>query len=754
VDGNRSAPRLQFGAVTLIPNERLVLKDGHAVPFTPKAFDLLVVLAENPGRLLTKDHLMQAVWPDTAVEESNLAYHIFAIRKALGENADADGYIETVPKHGYRFVAPVVLVEADGRGSSSTPEGTTPTVGQPEATDLRADGPAGADRAATDSGKSPVRRQTEMSGRRAARRWRWAGVAAIPILLSAAYIARQAARSPDSPTPLRAVPLTSLPGVVGHPSFSPDGNNIAFTWNGPKQDNPDIYVQQIGAGSPLRLTTDPGNDYSPVWSPDGRSIAFLRQQPNQRLLELRLIAPLGGSERMLTEIRPHGAFLRPVTLGWCPDSKCVVVTDAPDEAKPVDALFIVSLETGERRQLTYPSHLTLADTDPAVSPDGKWLVFRRDVSPFTGQLQLLALGGDLTAKGEPRPLTAKALGGYGPTWLSDTAEIIFSAKSALWRLGITDGSTAKRLAYVGEDGLMPVVSRPQPGVPARLAYVRSFSDTNIWRIETTGPGVMATSPPVVAISSTRRDDVPEFSPDGRHVLFTSDRSGESEMWVADSTGKNPIQLTSMGAIPGFGRWSPDGKTIAFHSNPENRPDIIVVPANGGRPRNLTAHFGDGGFPSFSHDGEWIYFASFRTGKPLIYKLPATGGDVVQVSQSSGLLAIESPDGAYLYYVENTTADGPGPLVRLSLKGGEVIKLVENVVSTSFAVIDGGIYYIERIPGETRLQYFDLSTRQATVIARNLGNVGFGLTASRDGRSILYSRLDSTVDELMLVDSFR
>jgi hypothetical protein len=70
------------------------------------------------------------------------------------------------------------------------------------------------------------------------------------------------------------------------------------------------------------------------------------------------------------------------------------------------------------------------------------------------------------------------------------------------------------------------------------------------------------------------------------------------------------------------------------------------------------------------------------------------------------------------------------------------------------VIDGGIYYVERIPGETRLGYFDLSTRQATVIARNLGNVGFGLTASRDGHSILFSRVDSSVDELMLVENFR
>src|SRR5688572_30371262 len=127
MDGNGSASRVQFGTVTLIPDERLVLKDGHAVPLTPKAFDLLVVLAANPGRLLTKEQLMQAVWPDTTVEEANLAYHVFAIRKALGETSDSDRFIETVPKSGYRFVAPVVRHEAEDR-ASSTPRPPASTV--------------------------------------------------------------------------------------------------------------------------------------------------------------------------------------------------------------------------------------------------------------------------------------------------------------------------------------------------------------------------------------------------------------------------------------------------------------------------------------------------------------------------------------------------------------------------------------------------------------------------------------------------
>ena len=97
---------LQFGDFTLDVSERLLLRDGRPVLLTPKAFDVLAALAARPGRLMTKDDLLKEVWPDSFVEESNLAYHVFALRRALGDT-DGERYVETVPKHGYRFVAPV-----------------------------------------------------------------------------------------------------------------------------------------------------------------------------------------------------------------------------------------------------------------------------------------------------------------------------------------------------------------------------------------------------------------------------------------------------------------------------------------------------------------------------------------------------------------------------------------------------------------------------------------------------------------------
>jgi Tol biopolymer transport system component len=581
----------------------------------------------------------------------------------------------------------------------------------------------------------------------------WAAVIVVPLLLIGAWFAARAGRSPDGAASLRAIPLTTMPGVKQSPSFSADGNQVAFTWTGPKQDNIDIYVQQIGAGPPLRLTSDPADDYSPSWSPDGRSIAFLRRQADPHRHELRLIPPLGGPERKLTEIHPQRPILRPISLAWCPDSSCIVVADSPGDSRP-DALFVVSVESGEKRQLTDPQDSVFADTDPAVSPDGKWLVFRREASPFTGELYLLPLGKNLTVTREPIRLTPTQPSAYHPEWMPDSDEILFSAGGGLWRLAISEGSTARRLPFVGEDGLMPVVSRSQAGQPTRLTYVRSFIDTNIWRVEIAAPGEAATSPPVVAISSTRSDTIPHMSPDGRRVTFVSSRSGESEIWLADATGANAVQLTSMGANPGFPRWSPDGEWITFHSNPDGQGDVFVIPAGGGRPRNLTSHPATDVFPSFSRDGRWIYFSSSRTGEPLIWKVPAAGGAAVQISPQVGQLAIESLDGADLYYVGATAPDAPGPLMRVPVKGGEPIKVMDDVASTSFDVVHGGIYYVERTPGDTRLRYFDFTTRRSNLVARNLGNLQFGLTASPDGHTMLYTRVDASVDDLMLVENFR
>jgi Tol biopolymer transport system component/DNA-binding winged helix-turn-helix (wHTH) protein len=739
--GERLRREYSFGNFTLDLRSGVLQRDGEQVTLRHKSFDVLTCLVEHHGRLVTKDALMEAVWPNTAVTDNSLAQCLVEIRRALGD--DSQQLIRTVARRGYIFMASVTTPVVEiSRNWATAPAGTPPL--------------------------------TDSHAARSASFWRWIAVALLPVLSFASFLAWRTRRVSENTELLRAVPLTTLPGVARYPSLSPDGNFVAFTWTGPKQDNPDIYVQQIGYGSPVRLTTDRKNDYNSVWSPDGRWIAFLRREWEAGRSELRLISSVGGPERKLAEIRVRDTyFIIPPYLAWCPDSNCLIVTDSPGEGKP-PALFVVSVESGEKRQLTNPQPPAFGDTNPTISPDGRWLIYRQHPGGLqNGELYRLRLREGVIPVGEPQRLTPATLDAGYPTWMPSSKEILFSTaggslRGNLWRLVVADKeggqTTPARLPFVGEDGLMPVVSPLRPGLPSRLVYVRSFQDSNICRVETSAPGVAASGPPVVSICSTRSEATPHLSPDGRRVAFTSNRSGESEIWLADPDGSNAIRLTFVRAVSGAPRWSPNGERIVFQSNPEGQFEVYLIPAAGGKPQNLTSHPASDFRPSFSRDGKWIYFTSTRTGERQIWKMPASGGDASQVTNNGGFAAFESPDGTYVYY--NERMDTPGPLWRLPTSGGVPVKLLDTVVLGAFAVLDGGIYYIDRPSGEggnlyidrpsgeTRLQYFDFATRRSTTVARNLGNVDTPLTASADGRTILYSRVDSSVDDLMLVENFR
>jgi DNA-binding winged helix-turn-helix (wHTH) protein len=119
----------EFGAFRLNSAERLLLRAGQPISLTPKAFDLLVYLVERDGRLVTKQELLRAIWPDTFVEEANLTYTVSALRKALGDGQDGEQLIQTVPTRGYRFVAPVTREGNSSISSTSeTPARSSPAL--------------------------------------------------------------------------------------------------------------------------------------------------------------------------------------------------------------------------------------------------------------------------------------------------------------------------------------------------------------------------------------------------------------------------------------------------------------------------------------------------------------------------------------------------------------------------------------------------------------------------------------------------
>jgi eukaryotic-like serine/threonine-protein kinase len=550
----------------------------------------------------------------------------------------------------------------------------------------------------------------------------------------------------------RVVPFTTFPGSELSPTFSPDGNQIAFAWDGEKGDNFDIYVKLIDAGGPVRLTTNPAADLSPAWSPDGRYIAFSRVTKSE--LGIFIIPALGGPERKLSTASPisqaaavdirDSAMDLALQLSWSPDGKFLAFSAQETPQEP-SSIFLLSLETLEKRKLMPPPPGSYwGDLHPAFSPDGMTLAFTREAVSGIHDLYLVPAVG-----GEPRRLTFDNQRISCLTWTPDGREIIFSSNSgggnSLWRIPAS-GGTPERLAAGGENGQSPALSRQGN----RLAYGQSIGDLDIWRIELPNP---AGKEPTKFISSTRAEFHQQFSPDGKRIAFQSNRSGTHEIWVCDSEGLNCTQLTFFGGPPaGSPRWSPDSQRIAFDCILAGNKDIYVVSVEGGTPRRLTTEPSDEVRPSWSRDGRWIYFGSNRAGTWQVWKAPAEGGQAVSVTKQGGREAFESPDGKFVYYIKGF---GLSSIWRVPVEGGEEIQILDHVVQGSWAVLDRGIYFVNtRTTPRQAIEFFNFATGQATRIVTLEKQAGGGLTISPDGRWLLYTQVEPGGSDIMLIENFR
>jgi Tol biopolymer transport system component len=255
------------------------------------------------------------------------------------------------------------------------------------------------------------------------------------------------------------------------------------------------------------------------------------------------------------------------------------------------------------------------------------------------------------------------------------------------------------------------------------------------------------------MTSTRSDDSPQFSPDGKRVVFTSDRSGHPEIWVSGEDGSNAVQLTSFGGpYVTTPRWSPDGTRIAFDSNAGGEFDIWMVGVSGGKPQRMTTHPANDGNPSWSRDGKWIYFDSARTGEQQVFKMPASGGEAIQVTKDGGFAPLESPDGKFLYY---TKALASTSLWQIPVQGGQTSKILDglsNYINT--AIVDRGVYFIPSGSAAVgSIQFLSFATNKIATVASSDKPIGSGLAVSPDGRSILFAQLDQAGSELMLVENF-
>ena len=183
--------------------------------------------------------------------------------------------------------------------------------------------------------------------------------------------------------------------------------------------------------------------------------------------------------------------------------------------------------------------------------------------------------------GEPRLLNFDIKTGlFSFAWTADGRELLISSASRLFRIS-TAGGEPSDLGLAMKNAHSLSVSR-QGNL---LAYEEYTFDIDLWRLEVPGSGGKP-SRPVRFASSSQLECTPQFSPDGKKIAFTSERSGKYQVWVCDSDGRNLIQLTSA-EFAGTPRWSPDGRLIGYTSQTINFGSLYVVNAEGGTPRRLT-----------------------------------------------------------------------------------------------------------------------------------------------------------------------
>jgi Tol biopolymer transport system component/DNA-binding winged helix-turn-helix (wHTH) protein len=606
----------EFGPFRVDTVKYVLTRDGEVAPLNLKAFEILLALIENRGQVLEKNELMQRVWPDTVVEENNLARNISALRKALDEQPNEHQYILTVPGRGYRFVASVR--EVNGASEEFM---ALSTIGNGSKADAGLNPLNGAELAARPAVNEAPEALEALNGKIVPRR-RWAIIALValaPLTLAILAIFPISRRSQDdSPPPQRKLwQLTFDPGLESEPSWSPDGRMIAYSSD--RSGNFDIWVQPVGEGNPVRVTTSDAHDWQPDWAPEGNRLVFRSERDGGGLF----VTPVfGGKERKVASFGYHPR--------WSPDGARIIFTSSTlIETAELPKVYVVGLDGQPPREVMTDFLHQLGFFRVAWRPDGKhfslWGWSRQDKWRFW----TIPLDGGAPVKSEIDPkiegqirdatvmLTDFLWSPSGNTLyfegfsqgVKNLWKVEVDPQSLRWIAGperLTTGAGADADIAISPDG-------------RKLAFTARTEQTRIWSLpfdagagRIKGEGRPVTAAGVKAV-------FPNLSPDGQWLGFATRRAGKWELWEKSLKDGRETLLGADELSRNMPHWSYDGSQQVYHRSRQLNPEgsrfesnLVLASAAGGAEQALTTPLKEYIVAwDWSRDGKWILAGSDR-----------------------------------------------------------------------------------------------------------------------------------------------
>lgn len=533
-----------------VPGARRVLR------LAPKSLAVLLTLARQPGQVVSREQLLTEVWPDTLPTNDVVTQAVTQLRKAFAsQGSERSQHIETIAKTGYRLIAPVVWEAHASESAHALPAALPAQQVSPVET---APAVAAADDTVAAGARPPSTDASSAADSKGARgRWKVSIITSLAVLLVASLAgwmlwlraptsssSAASATVPGSPKRPYQV-ITTGGGFDLTPSLSPDGSMVAYASLTEGRLTTSILVKRTDNAYPRVLQTPaPGvSDRLPAWSPDGRDIAFSRQSPDGRC-RIMIAAATGTAAREVA--RCDGADM--LSFSWSPDGRALLF-GSMSGAQGSARIRRLDLDSGQWQTLRYSAGTDDFDYAPRYSPDGRWIVFLRN--PQLGDLWRIPAQG-----GGAERLTYDNADIRGWSWLPDGSGVVFGrrvdSESRLYRLDLGDRS----LHDLGvDDAQAPDVAQ------GHLVFVQRRPLFGVYQViqDPMNGGYLRRR----LFVSSGRDDHPVIAPDGRQLIFASDRSGAYGLWWGDVTRPGSVRLIE-GVRPDARQaadWSADARQV-------------------------------------------------------------------------------------------------------------------------------------------------------------------------------------------------